>query len=83
VAKQSIYGFTVVAQHPVSFPMDMLRYDSAWPVRSEDCFAIEHVVARSLMEGTDKHVEIRLNSLRRPTEGRWESFGWRVKEIEQ
>ena len=56
-------------------PLDMLRYDSAWPANSE---------AVSSMSPPRGHAEerrtIRLASYRPPTDGRWRSFGWVVVE---
>ena len=58
------------------FPMDMLRYDSCCPDRSEDA----HEIARG-----ENPREVRTIRLRRyavnsngPTEARWSSFGWSV-----
>ena len=47
------------------FPIDMLRYDSAWPADSE---SVEAQGRRT----------VRLSSYRQPTIDRWSSFGWTV-----
>ena len=56
-----------------AFPLDMLRYDSAWPADSEGV---------SVMVTRHGHAEgrrtIRLESYHRPTVDRWQSFGWLV-----
>ena len=52
-------------------PLDMLRYDAAWPVRSEDAIAItsQSKAAKAIC----------LASHHPPTAARWESFGWTVR----
>lgn len=57
------------------FPFDMLRYDQCWP-KSEttDSAAIERTT-RHVYSGDEK---VTLVGLGKPTEGRWNSFGWRV-----
>jgi len=57
------------------FPLDMLRYDQAWPVDTLDLA----VYTAPLTE----RVYIRLRSFHPPTEGRWNSFGWEVIEEAQ
>ena len=52
-------------------PLDMLRYDGAWPANSE---AVDSMRPPSAMERRT----IRLASYRRPTVDRWKSFGWVV-----
>ena len=58
-----------------SFPLDMLRYDAAWPHNSESV---------SQMSTSRGHAEGRrvvgLVSHHRPTVERWKSFGWLVVE---
>jgi hypothetical protein len=58
------------------FPLDMLRYDNAWPNSEADS---------SLMQAEDlgrlAHREITLRSLTGPTAARWSSFGWEVTEV--
>jgi hypothetical protein len=62
------------------FPLDMLRYDRAYPVHPDDVRIIEGA-------STDPDpVKVVVVTLRRwcesrrdqPTEGRWQSFGWPV-----
>ncbi len=77
------FQITYQVQGGVSFPLDMLRYDQSWPeteVGDNGSYAIE----RSVNHESDGPVTIRLrhNGPRDwyPTEGRWESFGWKVLE---
>lgn len=51
-----------------TFPLDMLRYDCAWP--SHDASTIVMTAQRS----------VSLASYQEPTTDRWRSFGWTVKE---
>lgn len=59
------------------FPFDMLRYDQCWPKsESTDSAAIE----RTTRHGHGGTEEVTLVGLNSPTQGRWQSFGWRVIE---
>lgn len=55
------------------FPFDMLRYDSAWPQHETDSGLIEASTRRS-----GGLLRVHLTGLRKPTDRRWESFGWKV-----
>lgn len=55
------------------FPVDMLRYDRCWPATSES--------ATMLGRGEIRDVQLKCyaeNKVPPITEGRWQSFGWRV-----
>jgi hypothetical protein len=68
--------FTVEGQYP--FPIDMLRYDSAYPATSDDAVQISAAL-RGLRRGDEKRTRtVTLRSFRQPTAARWESFGWKV-----
>ena len=57
-----------------SFPFDMLRYDQCWPKsESPDSATLELMTRRA--RGP---FSLTLVGLSAPTQGRWESFGWRV-----
>jgi hypothetical protein len=60
-----------------SFPVDMLRYDTCWPRTESDASIID-----SSFQPRNRvtHV-VALKGLREPTEGRWESFGYKVREV--
>ena len=74
--KLYIHEFQVVGQ--LTFPVDMLRYDSCFPATSEDAVKIAPHFER---EGTE---EIHLVSYSEkswvPTQARWISFGWKVTQ---
>jgi hypothetical protein len=63
--------------------MDMLRYDSAWPVDTTDARAIEASFDPNFNSGEDRnrHWTVRLNSADRmaPTRRRWDSFNVQVE----
>lgn len=61
------------------FPIDMLRYDSCWPTTSEDVRLISN--SFDLEEALPRRITVSLStaSPSAPTEGRWESFMWRVE----
>jgi hypothetical protein len=79
-----IVEFTVQAERlPALFPVDMLRYDSAWPARQEDATAIAGLLDRR--NRRIEPVKIRLKMLDYsgdgPTVGRWASYRWTVREV--
>lgn len=70
-----IVKFTVQGTHP--FPMDMLRYDSAYPATGESAVRIEKSIC-DYTRADPEPIVIELVGPRNPTEGRWNSFGWQV-----
>jgi len=57
------------------FPFDMLRYDAAWPIGSEDAHKIGIDYPN---DAAFKRRSIHLRSFRMPTIDRWSSFTWSV-----
>jgi hypothetical protein len=57
------------------FPVDMLRYDAAHPETESDSI----VIGNSIRHETEGRVTVSLVGLRPPTEGRWNSFTWRLE----
>ena len=57
------------------FPIDMLRFDGAWPASGEDAAKIEWGYSDNAY-GRIRSVKLR--SYREPTLGRWSSFNWSV-----
>jgi hypothetical protein len=59
------------------FPVDMLRYDGCFPLNSDDA------VAETDSPGVRREVclmMVRAQKVQcKPTEGRWNSFGWSAK----
>lgn len=70
---QKFYRYTVEGSG--IFPFDMLRYDGAWPARSEDASRL--VTSKGHAEGSRS---IEVCSHYSPTVDRWKSFGWLVVE---
>ncbi len=63
-----------------SFPLDMLRYDACWPLRSADVYAIQDPIAHA---GEDGRTSVTLAAGHKvPTLARWASFGWHVTSTE-
>lgn len=64
------------------FPIDMLRYDHAWPRTEED----SHKVAADYRSDENyprmRTVELLSDHERAPTEDRWRSFTWEVVKVE-
>jgi hypothetical protein len=72
------WEFTVTGRG--RFPLDMLRYDTCYPVGSDSVSRIE---AKTIFERLSRaNVEVRLRSdLKMPTVDRWKSFGWLVIDM--
>lgn len=54
------------------FPLDMLRYDSAWPATESDSYRMRDEGKRVVF------LTMWCRNGTGPTVGRWESFTWRV-----
>ena len=68
---------TFVVEGSGRFPIDMLRYDQAWPATVQagiDITTTEHHDDRG------RRV-VKLNATQQPTIGRWASFGWHVISV--
>ena len=69
--------FTVTGQS--AFPIDMLRYASAWPATTEDVMTIANSL-RSYCADTDGPLSVTLRCYVNAETGifpeRWRSFGW-------
>jgi hypothetical protein len=70
-----IYSFKV--EGGGAFPLDMLRYDRCWPAPSQDVALIIEPPKGFKPYSVELHSTI--NHF--PTEARWNSFGWRVIEV--
>lgn len=64
-----------VVRGSMAFPIDMLRYDSAWPATERD----SHIIEATLRAENDSAVEVVIYARRPLTDGRWASFGWHVR----
>jgi len=67
------YTFEVVSKRNI-FPFEMLTYDHAWP-RDENANLHSSY-------GSGEH-RIRMVGIKPPARGRWESFGWKVENVER
>lgn len=73
--KRYRWRYTVTGTY--EFPIDMLRYDRAFPDTETDSGKVMNLRwSRSL-----EPVSIRVIGLSDPTVGRWESFGWKVSDV--
>jgi hypothetical protein len=66
------------------FPIDMLRYDCVYPSRETDSHVIERLGTGYNLEELGEQevtVERMAEPKWKPTEGRWESRGWKVKAV--
>jgi hypothetical protein len=76
VAKKSftptVYVITVSGRG--EFPIDMLRYDLAYPKSEED----SGVILKTFQRGETGTHQVQLASSKQPTPERWKSFGWTV-----
>ena len=64
------------------FPLDMLRYDSAWPYTGSDVSKIEARHDDGYSDSTDRREVTLLSAHGNLTAARWASFGWPVTSIE-
>lgn len=66
-----------------AFPVDMLRYDCAWPLRGVDTV----MITKSIENTTTQRYSVWLKTSGRvdvrPTLIRWKSFGWDVTTVEK
>lgn len=84
------YTYTVTGTYP--FPVDMLRYDNAYPAPNSD-FSVISMGRLDYREYYRKFREdnptglprfsVRLASHNEPTKDRWLSFGWSVGELQR
>ncbi len=72
-ARGGLWSFTVEGRGP--FPVDMLRYDCAWPVDTHAAAKLAQDVPQALER---RVVDMRCIGPRGPTVERWRSFGWSV-----
>jgi hypothetical protein len=63
-----------------SFPDDMLRYDSAWPVAQADEDEIERH-ARGGTVSLEAYYDWRYTAEHHPTRARWQSYLWECREV--
>ena len=71
-ARPRVFTFSVEGSGP--FPIDMLRFDLCFPKSETDSGQI----TRSYMPRERGTRCVILVSSKQPTQGRWESFGWKV-----
>lgn len=76
------YYQTFIVITSFTFPVDMLRYDGCFPHSEVDATKI----SRNLREH-NYPLEVKIgryidNRHSKPTEGRWESFGCTIKDVE-
>ena len=69
---RKLVEFTVEGTAP--FPIDMLRYDSAFPATESDSALID----RHQYDGSKVQVKLQSYGFGVPTIGRWESFLWKI-----
>lgn len=63
-----------IVRGALAFPIDMLRYDSAWPATE----ASSHLIEATLRHDTAGPIEVIVCHRKPLTSARWESFGWKV-----
>jgi hypothetical protein len=64
------------------FPVDMLRYDCAWPRDGHAVTLLADAMQRDARRAPNDPFRIELRSnVRTPTVDRWRSFGWYVETV--
>lgn len=85
--KEVLHKFTVRPKNILfrAFPFDMLRYDRCHPASESDSSVItmcseprKYRGPKSTIEDYEVSLVRYAHKQWRPTEGRWESFGWEV-----
>lgn len=62
------------------FPIDMLRYDGAFPASSSDAVLIASAVKGGARRGNEFKITL-ISKSHAPTSARWQSFGWFVENV--
>lgn len=78
MAKRTITTFVVRGTSP--FPVDMLRYDQAWPARQEDVLAVDRDNWRRARTPVGVYAVTLQTNGNHISDDRWRSFGWLVTE---
>ena len=68
------------------FPIDMLRYDGCHPETSEDARKIEMTISPFSRGKGEVRIQLRMYTFLfppRPEVERWNSFGWRVENVQE
>ena len=71
--------YKIVVEGRGIFPTDMLRYDQCFPLSEKDSAAMEDL----LHERRTVNLGCSTCRLLPATEGRWNSFGWLVKSVQE
>jgi hypothetical protein len=78
--KHMRYRFVVRGCGPMTFPLDMLRYDCCWPRRSEGVQMIGLLMTPGFPANGQVR-EVELTGVAPPNYQRWRSFGWTVIDV--
>jgi len=70
--------FRFIVEGTMEFPFDMLRYDRCWPTYETEIVNI----APFSRERQREQRSISMTGLQEPTDARWTSFGWRVRDVQ-
>lgn len=62
------------------FPVDMLRYDAAYPATTS---AVTGITDRAPGARWAETRSVMLRSWKKPTKDRWNSFGWAISEVQE
>lgn len=79
-----IHWFTVTGAG--LFPIDMLRFDMAWPASGEDAAKIlgfDFGYPENQPRGERRSIRMGCAQYDGPTIGRWSSFGWTVGDADR
>jgi hypothetical protein len=80
VTKYELHTYTVRGLY--SFPIDMLRYDRSFPTDESETGNIATTIPFMSNEVAKEPIEIRLTGIAYPNMRRWDSFGWKVVEVD-
>lgn len=75
----AIYRFEFTVCGRGEFPFDMLRYDACFPMTDGDASMLS-VYPRGTIYKSTREVRL-VSTVKEPTVGRWNSFGWGVGSV--
>lgn len=83
MAKRYRYRYTVSGRsNSWGFPIDMFRYDQAYPASEADAATIERINRYRRTDNRDPFTVV-VEGESEPTAARWASFGWHVGTVEK
>lgn len=74
--KEKLHYFVV--EGTGTFPVDMLRYDSCWPLYESGAKSAYNILTPESLKDRAQPRQVALMSRKPPMRARWQSFGWDI-----